>query len=51
MSAEAQTPCQEVPFVSREDWLKRAIAEAPPLTEEQRVRLAELLKPVRRRLP
>jgi hypothetical protein len=39
----------ELPFISREDWLRRALAEAPPLTDEQRTKLAELLKPVRRR--
>jgi hypothetical protein len=29
------------------DHVKRALAEAPPLTNEQRTRLAELLRPVR----
>ncbi len=28
--------------------IKRMVAEAPPLTHEQRTRLAELLRPVRR---
>jgi hypothetical protein len=41
---------QELKFVSAEDWVKRAIADAPPLTDEQRTKLAELLKPVRRKM-
>lgn len=32
------------------DYVERVVAEAPPLTEEQRVRLAELLRPVRQHL-
>jgi hypothetical protein len=31
-------------------YVDRVLAEAPPLTDEQRVRLAELLRPVRRAL-
>lgn len=31
-----------------EDYIKRVLATAPPLSDEQRVRLAELLRPVRR---
>jgi hypothetical protein len=30
------------------DYVERVLASAPPLSEEQRTRLAELLKPVRR---
>ena len=30
-----------------EDYIKRVLAERPPLTAEQRTRLAELLRPVR----
>lgn len=30
-----------------DEWVKRILAQAPPLTEEQRTRLAELLRPVR----
>jgi hypothetical protein len=30
------------------DYIKRTLAAAPPLTLEQRAKLAELLKPVRR---
>jgi hypothetical protein len=30
-----------------EDYLERQIAEAPPLSSEQRAKLAELLEPVR----
>lgn len=30
------------------DYLIRTLAAAPPLTDEQRTRLAELLRPVRR---
>ncbi|WP_273733367.1 hypothetical protein [Mycolicibacterium septicum] len=29
------------------DYVERVLAAAPPLTDEQRVRLAELLRPVR----
>jgi hypothetical protein len=29
------------------DYVERVLAEAPPLTDEQRTRLAELLRPVR----
>jgi hypothetical protein len=29
------------------DYIERILAEAPPLTDEQRTKLAELLKPVR----
>jgi hypothetical protein len=29
------------------DYIERMLAEAPPLTDEQRTRLAELLRPVR----
>lgn len=31
-----------------EDYITRTLAAAPPLTDEQRVKLAELLRPVRR---
>lgn len=31
-----------------EEYVGKLLAEAPPLTDEQRTRLAELLKPVRR---
>jgi hypothetical protein len=31
------------------DYVKRELAKAPPLSNEQRTRLAELLRPVRRR--
>jgi hypothetical protein len=30
------------------EYIERVITEAPPLTDEQRCRLAELLRPVRR---
>lgn len=30
------------------DYIRRALAEAPPLTDEQRVRLADLLRPARK---
>ena len=30
-------------------YVLKVLADAPPLTDEQRVRLAELLRPVRRR--
>jgi excisionase family DNA binding protein len=30
-------------------WVDRMLATAPPLTEEQRTRLAELLRPIRKR--
>jgi hypothetical protein len=29
------------------DYIERMLSEAPPLTDEQRTRLAELLRPVR----
>lgn len=31
------------------EWAKRQVAQAPPLTEVQRTKLAELLRPVRKR--
>jgi hypothetical protein len=31
------------------DYVEKILAEAPPLTDEQRVRLTELLRPVRLR--
>jgi hypothetical protein len=31
------------------DYIERILADAPPLTDEQRTALAELLKPVRRK--
>lgn len=31
-----------------EDYVAKLLAEAPPLTDEQRTKLAELLRPVRR---
>ncbi len=30
-------------------WIKKQVDQAPPLTQQQRTALAELLKPVRRR--
>ncbi|CAJ1504289.1 hypothetical protein MU0083_003399 [[Mycobacterium] kokjensenii] len=30
------------------DFVERTLSQAPPLTDEQRTRLAELLKPVRK---
>jgi hypothetical protein len=30
-----------------DEWVRREVAKAPPLTQEQRAKLAELLKPVR----
>lgn len=38
---------QELKAASIEAYLERQIAEAPPLTNEQRAKLAELLEPVR----
>jgi len=35
------------PPMSVDEWVKRVVEKAPPLTEEQKVRLAELLKPAR----
>jgi hypothetical protein len=32
----------------RTAYIKKRVAEAPPLTDEQRAKLAELLRPVRR---
>ena len=37
----------ETQRVHLERWLESILAKAPPLTDEQRVRLAELLRPVR----
>ncbi|OSC22103.1 hypothetical protein B8W69_26995 [Mycobacterium vulneris] len=31
-----------------DQWVERTLATAPPLTDEQRTRLAELLRPVRK---
>jgi hypothetical protein len=30
-----------------DEWVERVLAQAPPLSDEQRSRLAELLRPVR----
>jgi hypothetical protein len=30
-----------------DQWVERQLAKAPPLTDEQRAKLAELLRPVR----
>jgi hypothetical protein len=32
-----------------EEYVRKVLAEAPPLTDEQKTRLAELLRPARRR--
>lgn len=34
--------------VALEEYVKQVVAVAPPLTDQQRSRLAELLRPVRR---
>ncbi|PLV44944.1 hypothetical protein X011_25645 [Mycobacterium tuberculosis variant microti OV254] len=38
---------QELKAASINDYLERQMAEAPPLTNEQRAKIAELLEPVR----
>jgi hypothetical protein len=45
----AAAPATAGPELSPEcaDWVRRAVAAAPPLTDEQRTRLAELLRPAR----
>lgn len=40
---------RELAAANIEAYVTRTLADAPPLTDEQRTRLAELLKPVRRR--
>lgn len=37
----------ELRALKLEDYVKRVLEEAPPLTDEQRTRLADLLRPVR----
>lgn len=41
------SPGSLVGVTSEQEWLERALAAAPPLTGEQRAKLAELLRPVR----
>lgn len=41
------TTTKDAPTLTR-NYVQRLLAEAPPLTAEQRTRLAELLAPVRR---
>lgn len=48
-SPEAQEARQQLKALRLEDHVLKAIAQAPPLTAEQRCKLAELLAPVRRR--
>lgn len=38
---------QELAEAKIADFIERTLKQAPPLTDEQRTRLAELLKPVR----
>lgn len=38
-------------MLTPEQWVARALADAPPLRDDQRVKLAELLRPVRRSQP
>jgi hypothetical protein len=45
---ELVTARQNLKALSLEEHVARVLAEAPPLTDEQRCRLAELLRPVRR---
>jgi hypothetical protein len=33
--------------MTTDDYVARVLAEAPPLNDEQRIRLAELLRPIR----
>jgi hypothetical protein len=35
------------PMMTREEWVAKTLANAPPLTDRQRTALAELLRPVR----
>jgi len=39
--------CDCAPCVAMEKYVAKIVAEAPPLTDEQRMKLATLLKPVR----
>jgi len=45
--AEAQAR-RELAEAKIADYIRRVVDAAPPLTDEQRTRLAELLRPVRR---
>jgi hypothetical protein len=47
-SPEAQQARQHLKALRLEEHVRRVIAQAPPLTDEQRTRLAELLAPIRR---
>jgi hypothetical protein len=39
---------RDLKMVNVEEYITKALAEAPPLTSDQRDRLAELLRPVRK---
>lgn len=44
---EAVAKRVELRALKLEDYVQRVLSEAPPLTDEQRTRLADLLRPVR----
>lgn len=46
-SPQARQAAEELAAAKASIYIERILAEAPPLTPEQRTRLAELLKPVR----
>ena len=41
-------PEKDLAALRLEDYVRRVVAAAPPLTDEQRTRLAELVRPARR---
>jgi hypothetical protein len=45
MTADAATTTESDAV---DEWVERQLATAPPLTDEQRTKLAELLRPVRK---
>lgn len=48
-SPQAQEARQHLRALRLEDHVTKVLAQAPPLTDEQRTKLAELLAPARRR--
>jgi hypothetical protein len=46
-AAEASEARRDFNAARLDDYIRETLAKAPPLTDEQRARLAELLRPVR----
>jgi hypothetical protein len=51
MTAATTTPRTATLTDADREWIVRQVAAAPPITAEQRAKLAELLRPVRQGTP